>query len=258
MKFQLSIIEKRAISSSRLKKRLNLNKKLGTKDLTKWLFKRYDIRKDDFILELGCGIGSHVIKQSNIVGKKGFILATDYSRDSLNTLKNNLKNRNVNIKCISMDEVPIFLKNKKIKFDKIISSYALYYAKNPIRVIKRLSQFLKKKGKFLITAPCYPHTLTEFAKKQKTLKRTAENYIDFSTKKLEPFIKKNRIKNKKYNFRNILKFKKSDDLLDFYRSTVFYDNKSEKNLISLFNTTKKKLGYFNIIKSAKLYKFTVK
>ena len=164
MKSQLSIVEKIAISSKNLQNRLSLNKKLGTKDLTKWLFDRYKIKKKDIILELGCGIGSHVLKHAKIVGNEGLIVATDYSQKSLKILrKNSKKNKNIKIKCISMDAIPAYLSSKKIKFDKIISSYALYYAKNPLRVIKECSKFLKPKGKFLITAPCYPHTLTEFA-----------------------------------------------------------------------------------------------
>ena len=71
MKSQLSIVEKRAISSKKLQNRLNLNSKLGSKDLTKWLFERYKIKKNDVILELGCGIGNHVLKHSKIVEKNG-------------------------------------------------------------------------------------------------------------------------------------------------------------------------------------------
>ena len=91
MKSQLSIVEKRAISSKKLQNRLNLNKKLGSKDLTKWLFSKYQINKNDKILELGCGVGNHVVKQSKIVGKKGLILATDYSNKSLKILKKKIK-----------------------------------------------------------------------------------------------------------------------------------------------------------------------
>ena len=92
MKYHLSNVEKRAISSSKLVNRLNINKKLGTKDLTKWLFQRYRIKKDDKILELGCGIGKHVLMHSKIVGKKGLIFATDYSEKSLQTLKKKFEN----------------------------------------------------------------------------------------------------------------------------------------------------------------------
>ena len=65
----------------------------------------------------------------------------------------------------------------------------------PLGLLVKLKKYLKRKGKFFITTPCYPHTLTEFAKKNKTLSKKAESYIDFGVKKLEPFIKK---KKKKY------------------------------------------------------------
>ena len=120
-----------------------------------------------------------------------------------------------------------------------------------------LSKFLKPNGKFLITAPCYPHTLTEFALKEKTLPKIAKKYIDFSSKELEKFLKLKRYTKKVYNFKNILKFKSIYDLLNFYRSTVFYNKKSETSLIKFFNKNKKK-RYFNIIKSAKLYSFSIK
>lgn len=257
MKSQLSIVEKRAISSQKLQNRLDLNKKLGSKDLTKWLFLRYKIKKKDKILELGCGIGSHVIKESKIIGKDGLVVATDYSAKSLKVLKKRSKSKNIKIKCISMDNIPKYLMSKKIKFNKIISSYALYYAKNPIKVIKECSNFLEPNGEFLITAPCYPHTLTEFALKEKTLPKIAKKYIDFSSKKLEPYLKKKKYNRKVLNFRNILKFRNLNDLLHFYRSTVFYNKKSELSLKRSFLKSKKKSGYFNILKSAKLYKFSI-
>ena len=50
MKSQLSIVEKRAISSTNLQNRLNLNKKLGSKDLTEWLFQRYRIKKNEDLI----------------------------------------------------------------------------------------------------------------------------------------------------------------------------------------------------------------
>ena len=50
------------------------------------------------ILELGCGIGNHVIKQAKMVGNEGLIIATDYSRKSLRLLRKNLRTKNVKIK----------------------------------------------------------------------------------------------------------------------------------------------------------------
>ena len=255
MKSKLSKVAKKAISSNNLQNRLNINKKLGSKDLTKWLFKRYRLKKNDTILELGCGRGNHVIKESNIVGSNGFILATDLSKKSLNVLKKKVSSKNIKIKQVDLDKTSKFLSKEKFKFDKIISSYALYYSKDPIKVIKECSKFLKSNGYFLITAPCYPHTLIEFARKEKTLPEEVKKQIDFSTKLLEKFLINKRIKTTIFNFRNILKFKNQRDLLTFYRSTVFYHKKSEENLLRYFHSSYQKRKYLNIIKSAKLFKF---
>ena len=228
MNSKLSKVEKKAISSKNLQNRLNINKKLGSNDLTKWLFKRYKIKKNDKILELGCGRGNHVVKESKIIGDKGFILGTDLSKKSLNFLKKKIFTKNIRLKHIDLDKTSSYLAKKKFQFDKIISSYALYYAKNPIKVIQDCSKFLKPNGYFLITAPCYPHTLIEFADKHRILSKEVKKQIDFSSQKLEKFLLKKKIRNKIFRFKNILKFKNKEDLLIFYRSTVFYNKKKKK------------------------------
>ena len=228
MNSKLSKVEKKAISSKNLQNRLNINKKLGSNDLTKWLFKRYKIKKNDKILELGCGRGNHVVKESKIIGDKGFILGTDLSKKSLNFLKKKIFTKNIRLKHIDLDKTSSYLAKKKFQFDKIISSYALYYAKNPIKVIQDCSKFLKPNGYFLITAPCYPHTLIEFADKHRILSKEVKKQIDFSSQKLEKFLLKKKIRNKIFRFKNILKFKNKEDLLIFYRSTVFYNKKKRK------------------------------
>ena len=255
MNLKLSKVGKKAISSKNLQNRLNINKKLGSNDLTKWLFKRYKIKKNDKILELGCGRGNHVIKESKIIGAKGFSLGTDLSKKSLNFLKKKIFTKNIKLKQLDLDKTSSYLSKNKFRFDKIISSYALYYAKNPIKVIQECSNYLKPNGYFLITAPCYPHTLIEFADKQKILTNEVKKQINFSSQKLEKFLLKKKIKNKVFKFKNILKFRNKEDLLTFYRSTVFYDKNKEKNLLKYFDLSFRKRKYLNILKSAKLYKF---
>ena len=252
---KLSKVGKKAISSKNLQNRLNINKKLGSNDLTKWLFKRYKIKKNDQILELGCGRGNHVIKESKIIGARGFILGTDLSQKSLNVLKKKIITKNIKLKQLDLDNTSNYLSNKKLRFDKIISSYAIYYAKNPIKVIQDCSNYLKPNGYFLITAPCYPHTLIEFADKQKILSNEVKRQINFSSKKLEKFLSKKKIKNKIFKFKNILKFKNKEDLLTFYRSTVFYNKNKEKDLLKYFDLSFRKRKYLNVLKSARLYKF---
>ena len=56
------------------------------------------------------------IKRSKDSKKKGLILATDYSKQSLEILKKKSNFENIKIKCISMDEIPKYLKKKKFFF----------------------------------------------------------------------------------------------------------------------------------------------
>ena len=116
-------------------------------------------------------------------------------------------------------------------------------------------KFFKTEWILLITAPCYPHTLIEFAEKLKILPREVKKQINFSSMQLEKFLKKKKIKNRIYDFKNILKFNNKDDLLMFYRSTVFYNKNKENDLLKYFMSNLKKRKYLKIFKSAKLYKF---
>ena len=72
------------------------------------------------------------------------------------------------------------------------------------------------------------------------------------------FTTKNKIKNQTFNFQNKLKFKHLEDLTNFYKSTIFYNKKSQNNLINFYRKEKLKSSFFKIIKSAKLYKFSIK
>ena len=119
---KLSKVGKKAISSKNLQNRLNINKKLGSNDLTKWLFKRYKIKKNDKILELGCGRGNHVVKESKIVGHNGFILGTDLSNKSLNVLKKRIFTKNIKLKNIDLDKTSNYLAKKKFKLQNCPTS----------------------------------------------------------------------------------------------------------------------------------------
>ena len=100
-----------------------------------------------------------------------------------------------------------------------------------------------------------PEISVVVADKQKILSNEVKRQINFSSKKLEKFLSKKKIKNKIFKFKNILKFKNKEDLLTFYRSTVFYNKNKEKDLLKYFDLSFRKRKYLNVLKSARLYKF---
>ena len=77
---KLSKVGKKAISSKNLQNRLNINKKLSSNDLTKWLFKRYKIKKNDKILELVVG-GIMSLKNQKLLVLKDLFLEQTYQKN---------------------------------------------------------------------------------------------------------------------------------------------------------------------------------
>ena len=244
-------IKKKASSSDALSNRLNVNKKYSKKDLSVWLFKKYKLKKNYYILEVGAGRGQHVFKESKIVGINGQILAIDNSQKSINII-NKKKLTNVKTKCVEMDYLPSFLKSKNIKFDRILSSYAIYYANNPILLIKRLINFLKSKGQLIITVPNRPHTLIDLVRKKSKIPINVEQSLVFGKNILKPYLKRNSYNYKDYNFHNELKIKKFDDLLNMYKSSTFFVNKKkvEDYLFKNYLLSTKKNKFIKLKKSA--------
>ena len=246
-------IKLKASSSKALSNRLNVNKKYSKKDLSKWLFQKYKIKKNFKILEVGAGLGQHVIKESKIVGRKGFILAVDNSSKSLSYIKSK-KLKNVETFCIEMDELPLFIEKKKILFDRILTSYSIYYANNPILLIRKLISFLSPNGEIIITVPNTPHTLVEMINSKSKIPSNVTQSLYFGKKILKPYLLKNYKNIKTFDFKNELKLKNFEDLYNLYASSTFFIKKKEKiikkSLYNSFQISFKKKRHFKLKKSA--------
>lgn len=252
-KIYLNSIKKKASSSLALSKRLDVNNRYSKKDLTKWLFSKYKLKKNFNILEVGCGLGQHVIKESKLIGPKGYVLAIDNSKKSILELNKN-KLKNVETKCMEMDLLPFLLEKKNIYFDRILSSYAIYYANDPIILIRKLIPFLKPNGELIITMPNTPHTLIQMITSKESIPLNVTQSLYFGKNILKPYLTKNYKNIKFFDFKNELKFYDFTDFYDLYKSSTFFLKKKEKKikyyLNKSFNKSLKKNGYFLSKKSA--------
>jgi ubiquinone/menaquinone biosynthesis C-methylase UbiE len=85
---------------------------MNSNDMDKWLsyegkkfLKAIGIRKDQFILDFGCGHGTYTIPASLVVGKKGKIYAVDKNTEYLDELMQKARIRGLdNIERIDMSE----------------------------------------------------------------------------------------------------------------------------------------------------------
>lgn len=103
---------------------------------------------NDIILDVGCGTG---IMEYILKDKVKKITAIDISQPAINYLMKNFKAKNVNFKCMNINEsVPHEFRNA---FTKVICIDVLEHMDNPRNLISFIFQVLQDKGQAFITFP---------------------------------------------------------------------------------------------------------
>ena len=242
-------IKKRATSSQLLKNRIELNKKHQNSDFKTWQYKvykkitsRYLKNKNSLkikILDVGSGDGlqvSHFLK----IFKNVEIWCLDYSHNSLKSLRAKYKSKNIKIFKLDMNNLHKFIANRKLTnyFHIAHSSYALYYAKNQLRVLNTMNVSLLKGGFFIVSAPSEPHEMVNLIAKNYTIPSKILNTLKFFKDILLPYLKqkgKKLLIDKKINYLN---FKKTNDFINFWKNTTYYNRKFEGQVINFLNKKK--------------------
>ncbi len=250
-------IKKRATSSSFLKNRITFNKKHQKTDFKSWQYgiykkvisKLFKLKKVSQvrILDVGSGNGlqvSHFIK----IFRRPEIWCLDYSKKSLNLLRQKYRSNNIKIVKLDMDKLDSFIQKKKLKnyFHITHSSYALYYAKNQKKVLNSMKNSLVKDGLFLVSAPTEPHEMVNFLNEIYQIPPKVLKTLKFYKQILLPYLRKNAKKNifkKKINY---IKFEKKDEFLNFWKNTTYYNNKFT-NKVTKELKEKKSLKFKKII-----------
>ena len=241
----VKIINKENVTNTNsLEFRIKFNRKYSKYNFDDWIDKHYQF-KNKSVLDIGCGDG----KQINSVVKKNkknlIIVGVDLSSNSLEKIAiQHKKNRNLKLINSSMDDIKkIDSVIKKKKFDLIHSTYAFYYSKNPLRLIKYLKTKLKKNSRLIITMPGENNTLKKILNLKEDSKKLKPSDIQDYLNRNFDMVQVNYLN----NYQKINSFK---DLISFYKSSGIYD---KKKLRFFANYIKKKLsnnGYIKLTKSS--------
>ena len=250
-------LKKKAVNYNFLKKRLDLNKKLQNKDFSKWLFQKIKVKKNEKILDVGCGEGAQVKKFIKLISKKGNISCLDINQASINKLKKDIGNKK-NLQAVASDmrnlEDIILTKFKQKQFSLVHSSYALYYSPKRLEVLNTMYKFLKNSGSIYVFTPCLPHGMVSLAKKFHKIPPLVEDSLKFGNKVLEKKLRKMFWEVQINYFQSLIKIENLNDFKLFYQSTTYFNKKYQNNIYKFVQNEILNNGHISFEKNGYLIK----
>ena len=221
----------RSTSTSSLDARLEANRRSQKIDFKEWSVKILSPKEGDKVLEIGCGTGSQTIPVATKIGERGSLTFVDLSAQSVATVSEKLGSSTTQRGIVgSMDDIDDLLDPDNGKFDLIFSVYAMYYAKEPKRLLDYLFNRLSPDGRICILGPESPHGFVELARKYFEIPEEVDRSLNFRTEVVESFMKENFQTFEVCVIRNPQFFYSVEDALEFFRNTTYYSQKFEKQI----------------------------
>ena len=119
----------------------SMNERLSI--LTEELFLKSNIKKDDKVLDIGCGGGQTTFEVSEMVGENGYVLGADISKILLDLAKSKYAStKNLEFKYCDVQNY----KFRENSFNKVISRFGVMFFENPIEAFKNIYDSLQEGG----------------------------------------------------------------------------------------------------------------
>ena len=119
----------------------SMNERLSI--LTKELFLRSNINRDDKILDIGCGGGQTTFEASELVGENGYVIGADISKILLDLAKSKYANtKNLEFKYCDVQNYEF----RENSFNKVISRFGVMFFENPIEAFKNIYNSIQEGG----------------------------------------------------------------------------------------------------------------
>lgn len=141
-------------NSLALKNRASVNSSAARHNLEDWILDRIELCPGVSVLDLGCGLGKQLFVYADKVGKTGSLLGFDLSDDSIVEVGRQIKERRLdNVRTVtgSFDDTIKILDGER--FDRIIATYAIYYATDQVALMKDLKNNLNEGGVIFVCGP---------------------------------------------------------------------------------------------------------
>ena len=138
-----------------LKQRMQAHDKYGSNDLNVWIMEHLQLEPGLSVLDAGCGTGKQTLPIAQVVGESGHVLAVDLAREALDALSQSSKElgleKRIGLLRLDLDDLGEHLQEEG--FDRVLSSYALYYTRHVQTLFGVLHRSLKPGGTLFFCGP---------------------------------------------------------------------------------------------------------
>ena len=260
---QTNIVEQHYANDKNLaiRKKLHAEYSTNKQGFFPWLFEQYSFRKDDSILELGCGnAGQWEGLIDNLpVGCK--LVLSDFSEGMVSTAieKFAAAGRDITFQVIDIQEIPFPEKS----FDIVIANHMLYHVPDLDKALSEVSRVLKKGGRFYAATngngglSLFLHNaFKRFNPETKAFSQRAP----FSLQSGETILDRFFASVQRLDYEDSLMITNTQDLMDWINSTISFSACSDEDfsrLYEYFEDIRKRDGAINIPKEVGLFVCTM-
>ena len=217
--------------------RTNLHIKYSTnkKGLVPWLFEQYKFPDHCRILELGCGNGGQWENRIEGLPAGSSLILSDFSEGMVNIVKEKYQ-RYPNVLCRQIDIEDIPFENNT--FDVVIANHMLYHVPDLSRALSEVCRVLKNDGRFYCTTNGNGGMQTFLRDAMKRIDSNSTFFtqeFSFSLQNGAEILKKHFRHVVRLDYEDSLSITKTQDLIDWMKSTTSISAYSEKDMDSLFD-----------------------
>lgn len=251
-------VKKQFSNDKNLAMRINFYKKYTTNkySFSDWLFDKYKFKENMSILELGCGDGVHWKDRIDKLPKACKLILSDFSEGMLNLVKERYsKFDNVSFEKIDIQSIPF----EDNSFDMIIANHMLFHVPDLNKALQEVNRVLKKGGYFYSATdgnggmrPFLHEAIKQFNPESKAFTEQLPFNLQNGKEILEryfPIVER-------FDYENVLAITKTEDLMEWLKSTTSISGFSEENLADLykyFENIRVKDGAINIPRETGLF-----
>lgn len=211
----------RATDSDSLETRLAVNDAYSQRDFQQWLLDHLKIRGSVDVLDIGCGSGAQSIAISRCLDG-GTLTCIDISAASVERVRAGVAHpERVHAIVADMDRLADVLSADKC-FDIAYSVYALYYAKDPWRVMAIMLKALKPKGRLAVAGPMTPNGMVEIIRRFHLIPEKVDLSLSFGQRVVEPFFRTHFGTFSIHYLRNPQTIRSAEEFIAYYQSTTYF------------------------------------